>query len=234
MKINPSIFSLPPYISTSWVNVVALYVKEGTLCVSMADGEFIEIPELKKEVLDLIFAAHATFLEMEMAREHFTQAKMSAPQSLMAAEANGDSPFRFGFSTMDGFGGALQHNPNQADAPDIPSDILQKISEITKIVSPEISSMPKAESHCNCMFCQISRAVHNTLDHKAEIEHHDEVVSEEDLKFQEWSIKNTGDKLYLVTNKLDSNESYNVYLGEPVGCTCGQQGCPHILAVLKS
>ena len=42
------------------------------------------------------------------------------------------------------------------------------------------------------------------------------------------------DKLFTVINKLDQQEKYNVFLGEPVGCTCGKQGCEHMLAVLKS
>ena len=47
-------------------------------------------------------------------------------------------------------------------------------------------------------------------------------------------ITQTGDKLFTVVNKLDPQENYHVYLGHPVGCTCGKQGCEHILVVLKS
>ena len=40
--------------------------------------------------------------------------------------------------------------------------------------------------------------------------------------------------LIVVTNPLDANEHYNVFLGDPIGCTCGQKNCEHIRAVLNS
>ena len=43
----------------------------------------------------------------------------------------------------------------------------------------------------------------------------------------------TDEKMFTVTNRLDKNEKFNVYLGKPIGCTCGKEGCEHILAVLR-
>ena len=59
----------------------------------------------------------------------------------------------------------MQHNPSQADAPDIPPDILQKIGAITKIIAPteEQVFLPKAEPNCNCFHCQIARSVESSL-----------------------------------------------------------------------
>lgn len=231
MKINPKFLSLPPYVSTSWKNVVALYVRDSVLFVSMFDGEMVEIPDLKQELLEVIFAAHAAFLEYEIAREHFTNKKeFFAPQSLLAAESGAESPFHFGFSTLDGFGSALQHNPSQANAPDIPQDILYKISSIARIVSPETNNFPQPEPHCNCMFCQIAKAMHSN-DAPQAVVLPEETVTDEDLKFPEWRINTVGDKMYEVSNE---NEKYTVFLGDPIGCTCGQEGCAHIQAVLKS
>ncbi|MGH2612567.1 MAG: hypothetical protein ACRDFB_05905, partial [Rhabdochlamydiaceae bacterium] len=62
----------------------------------------------------------------------------------------------------------------------------------------------------------------------------EEEVSDEDLKFRTWDIKQENDKLYSVTNPLDKKEHYNVFLGKPLGCTCGNKNCEHIQAVLKS
>jgi len=197
----------------------------------MIDGEMVEIPDLKPELLEIIFAAHAAYLEYEIAKEHFTnQKEFPVPQSLLAAETgNGETPFRFGFSTLDGFGAALQHNPNQANAPDIPQDILYKISSIARIVSPETNNFPQPEPHCNCMFCQIAKALHKNEPQAQTLP--EETVSDADLTFQEWQITPSGDKMYEVSNE---NEKYTVYLGDPIGCTCGQSGCAHIHAVLKS
>ena len=33
---------------------------------------------------------------------------------------------------------------------------------------------------------------------------------------------------------LDPNEHYNVFLGTPLGCTCGEKDCEHIRAVLST
>jgi len=62
----------------------------------------------------------------------------------------------------------------------------------------------------------------------------EEEVSAEDLKFRDWDIVQSGDDVYIVTNPLNAEEQYNVYLGNPVGCTCGQPNCEHIRSVLNS
>lgn len=247
MKINSRIFSLPPYISTSWNNVVALHVKSNSLVVSLVDGDIIEIPGLQSELIDIIFAAHAAFMEYDIAREHGNHPSSPASNkistllsSLASSDATGageNSAFRVGFSALDGFGSILQHNPAQANAPEIPKEILHKIGAIGKIVAPDDpAALPKAEPHCNCMYCQIARAITQEIpETEAEKkEQNDLPVSEEDLKFCQWDISQTSDKLFTVTNRLDMLEKYNVYLGEPVGCTCGKSGCEHLLAVLQS
>ncbi len=62
----------------------------------------------------------------------------------------------------------------------------------------------------------------------------DEDVSEEELKFKMWDIEEIDETLFKVTNPLDANEHYNVYLGNPIGCTCGKKNCEHIKAVLNT
>ena len=59
-------------------------------------------------------------------------------------------------------------------------------------------------------------------------------MNEEDLKFRNWEIEQTADKLYIVTNPFDKNEHYSVFLGDPLGCTCGEKNCEHIRAVLTT
>jgi PhoH-like ATPase len=49
-----------------------------------------------------------------------------------------------------------------------------------------------------------------------------------------WGIEQTAEQLYKVTNPLDANEQYNVFLGTPLGCTCGLKNCEHIRAVLNT
>lgn len=228
MKINTKILSIPPYISTSWNNVVAIHMKDTSLVVSLVDGDIIEIPGLTSDIIETIFVMHATFLENDIAGFHNPRSKTP----MHASSASSETPLRFGFTTLDALGDALQHNPAQGDAPDIPPDVLQKITAIAKIVAPgDVNAFPKPEPHCNCLHCQIARAITTTLDISVieEIE-----VTDKDLSFSEWDIEQTADKVYTVKNHLDPKEEYRVFLGDPVGCTCGINGCEHVLAVLKS
>lgn len=234
MKINNKILSIPPYLSTGWENVSSLRLKQTDLLVQLTNGEEVTIPNLKPDTLEAIFNNHVAFLESQ---EHF-----QAPKNLNVLNPkpeNVDS-FKIGFGTSEGMNAAMHHNPELAESPDLPSEVLNKITAITKIMAPEDVAIPKAEPHCNCPFCQIARAVHASVhspsseENTQKEENLDEEVPVEELQFQEWEITQSGDKLFTVVNKLDSHEKYSVYLGHPVGCTCGKEGCEHILAVLKS
>jgi len=166
---------------------------------------------------------------------------MGFGNSALSQQQPPEFPFKFGMGSIDGFGGVLQHNPEHANAPHMPSEILNKITSIAKIVAPEEAmEVPQPEPHCNCPHCQIARAINEGMGNTVrpfsieETQMVEESVTEQDLSFQQWSIEHLGDQLFTVVNKLDSLEKYNVYLGSPVGCTCGKEGCEHILAVLHS
>ncbi len=253
MKITSKILHIPPHLSTSWTQVSAIYLKETDLIVSLIDGSTISIPGLSTADRDAIFTAYATYLE-----EHPTKPQerpipfqlfqaSPLPNNIAGApfgEAEGTASIRFAFDSMESLTSAMQHNMAQANSPNMPKEILNKIASVAKIVAPgDIQNMPKPEPHCNCPHCQIARAIHQAFDHPEETpvtakvdspQLEEDEVSDKDLSFQQWEINQTGDKLYSVTNRLDTQERYSVYLGHPVGCTCGNQGCEHILAVLKS
>jgi hypothetical protein len=144
--------------------------------------------------------------------------------------------FQVGFAAVDDLGTVMQHNPAQANSPDLPAIVLEKIGTLAKAMAPDdMSAMPKAVENCNCMHCQISRAIEEELNHEAKTEEiEEEVVTDQDLHFEQWSIEPSGEKMFTVCNKLNTDESYNVFLGSPVGCTCGKKNCEHIVAVLKS
>jgi hypothetical protein len=243
MKITPKILSIPPYLSTSWTQIRALYVQDKALVICLADGATISIPDLDPKEIETIFAAHSAFADHLLSSTSqevpFQMHMPHAPSAVPHVE--GMSSMHFNLEGMENFQSALQHNPQQAHIPNLPEEILKKIAAIAKIVAPaEIENLPKPEPHCNCPHCQIARAVHGTpenekVEHPAETSHKiDEEVHAEDLVFQQWEIAQVGDNLYSVKNKLDPIEQYRVFLGEPVGCTCGVAGCEHILAVLKS
>ncbi|BBI17544.1 hypothetical protein [Neochlamydia sp. S13] len=234
MKINDKILSIPPYISTSWRHVKSLQMKGPFLVITLMGGESINIPNLKGEVIEQIFSAHAEYLEKSIDSQEESDPTLS--QAMLNTD-QGEVPFKLGIGSIDGMGNPLIHNPAQRDAPDIPKQILEKIAAIAKIISPEeLNVLPKAELDCNCLHCQIVRTINIAVEPEmmTAMNAEEEEVKEEELVFQQWDVTQAGDKLFNVMNKLDTQENYRVYLGHPVGCTCGKSSCEHIVAVLKS
>ncbi len=242
MKINSKILSIPPYISTSWKNIASLHVENHhpmfVLIVTLLNGARIEVPHLDPPIIESIFTAHTRFMEQEE-KSQSAKTPVRPPLSFPLGQEQVLSlglPMKNGFPGMDHFGSLLQHNPEQADSPDLPQDILQKIAHLSKTLGIEDpNAVPKPEPHCNCMHCQIARALQTGLHSEPQNnEEQEEPVSDEDLKFKTWDIAQTSDKLYIVSNPLDAKEQYNVYLGEPIGCTCGANNCEHVRAVLST
>jgi hypothetical protein len=219
MKITDKILSLPPYISTAWKNIFSIHVETRpyghVLLLELITGTRVEVPNLDPKIMEKIFTMHAHILE-------------EGPQNPVATQTFA-IPLPF---PIEGVTSVLQHNPEQADAPPLPPEIIEKIQSLKGVLPEDLSQIQKAEPHCNCPYCQITRAVTGTLEEvPAQIE---DEVSLEDLTFRNWDIKQEGDRLYSVTNPLDTKEHYNVFLGEPLGCTCGNKNCEHIQAVLRT
>ena len=228
MKINNQILSIPPHISTSWKNINSILIDQnGNLVILLHTNAKITIPNLEKSIINVIFDTHAKHLE-EQATDS-TKPKLNSSISM-------GMPLKIGTDGIESLGAAMQHNSANANAPDLPKEILNKIASISKIMGVENPEMiPKAEPHCNCVHCQIARAIRGeSKNSKSEDDEIEEEISEEDLKFRTWDINQTGEQLYIVTNPLDDNEKYTVFLGNPLGCTCGEKNCEHIRAVLNS
>lgn len=222
MKITTTILSIPPYLSTTWKNIASLHVREErgtfTLIVLLQNQMQVEVPGLDKMTIDEIFEAHARSAEEHAAPKLFNP--LEGPFSF-SVPLKSDSP-------IDSLGTSMQHNPDQANLPPMPPEVLKKITMIARVFGLEdVSALPKAEPDCNCVYCQVARSLHGE-------EPALEEVSDEDLKFRNWEIAQTAEQLYKVTNPLDTNEHYNVFLGTPIGCTCGSKNCEHIRAVLNT
>jgi hypothetical protein len=239
MKITPNILSIPPHISTTWNNVSSLHTEETQtgyhLHITLTDGSKTTIPHLPKEVVDAALAAHVQYYDMEN-EDH----KNKTPNS-PAAISNAFS-LKLGMSGLESLNSVLQHNQNDYASPHLPEDVLQKISQLSNLMSSEeINGIPQPEPHCNCPHCQITRAIHSGADSNKcpgsspfQEECPEEIVSDEELRFRTWDINQQSNQLYSVTNPLDPQEHYHVFLGSPIGCTCGAKNCEHIKAVLSS
>lgn len=239
MKINAQILSIPPYISTAWDQIASLQIDmkdKNTLIVSLISGVKIIIPELEKSVMDTVFNKHAEFLEKSAQKSH-NGFPFINPEQILNLNLSG--PNGLGLDNPISFSGIMQHNLEQKDAPDLPKELLSKIQEMAKALGldSQMLNLPEGEPHCNCPHCQICHAFSENTEKGSsdkKCSSDEDTVSEKDLQFKEWDIAQVGDNLYKVTNPLDEQEHYQVFLGTPVGCTCGKSDCEHVLAVLKS
>ena len=191
----------------------------------------MEIPNLDKETLEAIFKGHAASLEEDPTTTPTT------PLSFPSKDQTIGFKLPIGMEGgLANFGEMMQHNSDQMHAIPLPQEILSKIATMAQAVGLDTSLFPKAEPHCNCPHCQMARAIHQNseIEDEQKTEGKEEVVTDEDLFFQEWDIQQKNDQLYRITNVLDSQEHYDVFLGEPIGCTCGEKNCEHIRAVLRS
>ena len=239
IKITDKILSVPPYISTQWDNVLHIYVKEGDLIVSLKDGTSVTISGLQADEIEQIFSAHVQFLE------HYVTAKQPSREPwsknfLIEQLFSSGLPLKIAVGAQELLTAALQHNPAYADLPPMPEEVTSKIATLAKMISPEeVLALPTAEPNCNCIYCQINRILRKAILPEEQPDHPlfdeaQEKVKEEDLSFEQWEVKLLSDKMYEVINKLDPHEHYTVYLGDPIGCTCGKPKCEHIVAVLRS
>jgi|SRR5579862_316836 len=234
MRINQKILSIPPYISTTWKNVSSLHVESRhstlVLVILLATGTRIEIPGMDPGIIKAIFAAHASFVEVESSAQRHSKSDVSKDPFLSFG-----LPIKSDLlEAFDSLGPLLQHNAERSQDPDLPKGLLQKVASLAKTLGLKDSDLiPQSEPHCNCMHCQIAKALKQGMEEITEGEE-EVIITEEDLRFRTWDISKTGDKLYSVSNPLDTQEQFSVYLGDPVGCTCGNPHCEHIRAVLNS
>ena len=67
MKINNKILSIPPYITTSWKNVVSLHVEsrnsQPILIIGISNGSLIEVPNLDENIIKIIFKTYEKTIE---------------------------------------------------------------------------------------------------------------------------------------------------------------------------
>ena len=228
--MSEKVISILPYISTSWSNIRSLYLEGSVLVFSLMDDMKVEVPNLDDGTIKAIFDMHVKVSEK---RDEVFKGELSMPSDATLAGKHIGGVLGGGqFSDLENLGSMMQHNPQQSDSPDLPRDVLRKVSGIAKIMGDdEMSTVPQPVSDCNCFYCQIVRSIHMGI---GDLEDEGEEVSDEELKFREWEVREVKENLYEVTNPLDPNEKYNVYLGDPLGCTCGKKNCEHIKAVLES
>ena len=198
-----------------------MHLKDGTEC---------SIPNLSQEIIDQIFSHHIESVESAPAPKEDISVVIGTGFKDIVGMLS-----KLGASPSGSLGKMLEHDPDNADLPDLPTEMIEKIQIMLSVIPKEdLMEMPEAVPGCNCMYCQINRLLHQEEGDHTQIVDEGEPVEETELEFTEWLVENVEDKIFKVTNKLDPHEEYRVFLGDPVGCTCGKPHCEHILAVLRS
>lgn len=240
MIINRQILSIPPHVSTSWSEVKALYVQEELLFILLYEGTVIQIPRLSPQVLEQIFQAHALYLEEQSERP--AKEAQNPLHMFFNSVQTLELPFSLALNGLEMLGGVLHHNVEQAHRSDLPEEVLQKIAMAARLLGPEErEQLPCAEPHCNCIHCQIMRAIGHEKreEQKREKEEGQLQPPADSVEGTEasqgiWLVEQCGEQLFQVTHRDEPTEVYKVFLGTPLGCTCGDDRCIHILAVLRS
>jgi hypothetical protein len=233
ITISEKLISIPPYVSTTWAQVSALQTIDNQLHILLKGGQKVVIPDLTAEQIDEIFKHHTAFLERGISN--------LPPLTDLKSFQNILPPFIPESSIQIALGGTdglnpLQHSPNNSDMPELPEEVVSKLASIIQLLIPpqeRSQVLGVAESHCNCMHCQVVRHIAPTSDVDSPLAPAEEVKAEE-ISFCEWRVADLGENQFKVSHRLFPNDSYQVFLGQPVGCTCGKSGCEHILAALRS
>lgn len=239
VKINDQLICIPPYISAHWNQISCIEsvsdpsYETPVLKLHLINGQVISIPNLDVPLIETIFREHQLYLETSDNKKSTKDNNQLSGLVSVLQQVSKDIDVQILSSSnlvssllsAHPLDMILQHIPEHKDYPDASPEILEKIASIIRMFPhSSVSSQIKPERHCNCLHCQVGRLI-------VEEEQEDE-VSQEDLSFREWDVTQNEDHLYVVTNPLDPNEQFSVYLGSPIGCTCGQQNCEHIRAVL--
>ncbi len=233
MKISKRVLSIPPHLITPWENISSVQLEGECIVVALLDGQRIALPGLDNQAIAQIFAAYEKHLENESdLLEPSTSVQQGASFPFPGLPQTGSSAFRLGIGGLEEMSSFMQHDSNQMSAPDMPKEILEKIAGVARVVAPDdVESIPKAEPHCNCPHCQISRAIRQE---ERQEEKTEEIVTDAELTFRDWDVKEVSKQLYKVTNPINDSEEYTVCLGDQVGCTCGDSNCEHLRQVLMS
>lgn len=241
MRINHKILSIPPYISTSWKQVLSLKTEKKDnsflLHIHLQDGSFISIPEIDESLINAIFTSHSKYLENETIPPISPPSSASFFMELPKESLSFISPppFLHLLQEFKGLSSLIQHDIKKSNDPSFPQEMINKIVEATKSMKIENpKDLPKAEPHCNCPRCQISRYMNlafKPIENDMDI---DEEVKKEDLSFKDWIIYPIENNQYKVIHPDRKEELHLVNLNSPVMCSCGSSCCEHILAVLNT
>lgn len=257
IKITDRLFSFPPHLVTPWEQVSSIEGKsfsenETIVIFHMTTGLSIELPALPKDKVKAIFEAYELYHDQRALikvriRNTLTEPSAGLPGAniIPAPLSSNTTPPVMGVAiplsmfhevsplssaSLSQLAQNLRHNPEMKDLPNLPQSLLEKIARTARDLFNEDSSfeLPTPHAGCCCMHCQLARAAQCGLEQAGEN------VSEEDLRFSRWHIHPLSLDHFLVVSTENPSECFDVRLKPHVECSCKENGCAHIDAVLRS
>lgn len=223
MAVTRRVLHLPPYISTSWENVIALHMEqdedsdEPLLVVTLQGGAQIGIPNLREEIAHELFALHAQILAGEE--------NLKCSQELNKAEGL--------FEPEEMLKLLICHQPALCDEQPMPEEVECKLQSIGQLLDRDIlARLKRPVDNCNCPFCQVHRALLTDLHNEAESTEDLPDTTIERMQSGKWVINTKDQSTFTVFTEESPQERFQVCLGECISCTCGQANCEHVKAVL--
>ncbi|MCB1213248.1 MAG: hypothetical protein KDK40_03020 [Chlamydiia bacterium] len=259
--INEKCLVIPPYISTGWAQVESLSMANDDLLIHLKNGHIVRIPKVDAETIQESFEAHARYLakhdepvkapsapnDILSSFQGLTGQFTEMMESFLSAMPEGGS-VKFGpipMSGIENIAHLFQHDQSLSLAPDVPLESLEQMAKFLQEFgenSPLPELLGKPEPHCNCPHCQVCRFIHHGEEGRQKSDSSPTILNnpQEDLEdesdplLRKWSVISIGDQIFRVISRENPSERYQVFLGERVGCTCGDEGCEHLIAVLRS
>lgn len=235
-KINSKILLIHPFISVAFqeVSYLTAQIQNGALIllVGLKNGTVVPVPSLsEKEILSAFLAHEQHVEEMGLQKAAFFH-KLSRATPIDGAIATDLPSLSFQLSDL----GTLPlngHDDSMKDAPPLPKDVIEKVSLVARTLGGDLFEQIEFVPNCNCFFCQIARSIKEDL---ARMKGEEEQIEEEPEAplSKEWVITEIGDHLFRVSHHTDSSQVYTVSLKGQIQCSCGQERCLHIRAVLES
>lgn len=207
------------------------------LNVILKNGSKISVPDLSEEEIEAAFKAHMGHLETEQNQEkdgQFLQ-KLFRSTPVEGALATELPSMSFQFSDLGAFP-LNGHDEMMRDSPPLPKEVIEKICIVAKAIGGDLFQDVEFVSNCNCFFCQIARSVKGSIQEKKGIDIPHIIPSdlEKEGTHPDWKVEEIGDNLFKVTDRDHPLITFEVSLKDRLSCTCCQERCPHMRAVLES
>lgn len=226
MQINKKMLSIPPYISTQWGCIVSIAQNkesEEALDFSLTNEIVISVPNLSKEDQKKIFRTHQEYLT--------SCQEVSEAQIFTLLSGDSVSPTQVSIPASASFFPLLQHSVEVSGLPEIPKETILKMTQVFDDLTTHQNPFYKApEPHCQCMYCQIARVVHDEV---GSLEGEDNSTKDavDTTISKGWHVKEYSPDQFEVSSPNASNGPFVVTLSPP-SCSCGSASCEHIAAVL--